>query len=144
MTHPQRHKLTVPPAAIGLFVVVAAALLALGGLAIYFSAGSRSAARQVSRGTDIQACRSEYASRVTTATTNVNLLILEGLAAAALGDDDALSRLAQPGPGGNPSPAQTAGREVTEATGAYRRAVALSRSNPDRLLAECRNLTQGD
>lgn len=117
---------------------VATVVIVLFGLPRIFSSADNSQA--VRRGSDLQACRSAYASRVTDATTQANDLILRGLAAVGSGDEAELMLLVTDPPGPNGSPIDDARALVVERNDAYTSAVILSRSNPDAFLAACDKL----
>lgn len=118
--------------------VMATAVIIVFGLPRIFASASNSQA--VRRGSDLQACRSTYASQVTDATTAANDLVLRGLAAVGRGDDDELALLVTDPPGATESPIDTARALVRERNAAYLEAVQLSRSDPDAFLAACDDL----
>lgn len=84
-----------------------AASLLLTGLIIYlglpriFSTSNDSLA--IRRNSEIQGCRAAYQAQVTSAMSDANQLILEGLAAAASDDDASLSELVTPDASGRVS-----------------------------------------
>lgn len=98
-------------------------------------AGADSAAA-TRKGNTLNACRSEYASRVTEAVSARDNLLFEGFVAVVRNDNDTIDRLTA----GHPSPAEAARHLVDVRTRQYRRAVALSRTHPDRFLDECKEL----
>lgn len=114
-------------------------IIALFGLPKIFSSANNSEA--VKRGSDLQACRSTYASRVTEATTEANDLVLRGLAAVGRSDDAELALLVTDPPGPQGAPIDEARELVQARTAVYAKAVVLSRKNPDRFLENCRRLT---
>lgn len=113
-------------------------IIALFGLPKIFSSADNSEA--VKRGSDLQACRSTYASRVTEATTAANDLVLRGLAAVGRSDQAELTLLVTDPPGVNGAPIDDARELVQVRTAVYAKAVVLSRRDPDQFLENCRRL----
>lgn len=153
MTDPDRRRRRLSVA----LLIVIAILAALG--ALYASNGA-STARDVARGNDLQACRALFrlelddADRAAdaadalaeTAEAAVSDLFVEGLAAAISDDQPAVEAVIEASPG-----ARTAAREararaerarlaVSDVSEVYADRVALSRTDPDRFLADCETL----
>lgn len=118
--------------------VAATVIIIIFGLPKIFASASNSQA--VKSASDLQACRSTYASRVTDATTGANDLILRGLAAVGRGDEVELALLVEDPPGPEASPIDEARALVAERNNAYVDAVRLSRSDPAAFLAACNDL----
>lgn len=117
---------------------LATVVIVIFGLPKIFSSADNSAA--VKRGSDLQSCRSSYASAVTEATTAANDLVLRGLAAVGRADDDELASLVSDPPGELLSPIDEARARVERRTQAYASAVELSRRDPNEFLRRCRAL----
>lgn len=122
---------------LGLAAISTAAtvIIVLFGLPKIFSSADNSQA--VKRGSDLQSCRSTYASQVTEATTEANDLVLRGLSAVGREDQAALLVLVTDPPGPEGAPIDEARLLVRERTEAYAAAVLLSRSDPNAFLAGC-------
>jgi hypothetical protein len=118
--------------------VLATAIIIIFGLPRIFASANNSQA--VRRGSDLQACRSAYASQVTDATTAANDLVLRGLAAVGRGDDADLEYLVTDPPGPQRAPIDDARALVVKRNNAYVKAVEMSRSDPDGFLAACNDL----
>lgn len=123
------------------------------------AASRRAIAAQV-RSDEITACRSEWrtpidradaqleeaTARLEAARTTRDDAFLVGLVATVTNDDATLAGLLDQVPAARAEVAaaqadvDTAARAKAEAAGRYDRAVRLSRTDPDRLLAECRRL----
>jgi hypothetical protein len=120
--------------------VAATVIIIIFGLPKIFASANNSQA--VKRGSDLQACRSTYASQVTDATTQANDLVLRGLAAVGRGDEAGLALLVEDPPGPAVSPIDTARALVVKRNDAYLEAVQLSRSDPDAFLRSCDRLPE--
>lgn len=136
MNNPHRQN-TLLRVVLGLAAVSTAAtvIIVLFGLPKIFSSADNSQA--VKRGSDLQSCRSTYASQVTEATTAANDLVLRGLAAVGRSDEAQLSELVTDPPGPLGAPIDEARLLVQVRTQAYTRAVLLSRSDPAAFLEGC-------
>lgn len=137
MPHTQKRLLRVV-LALAAISTLATVVIVLFGLPKIFSSADNSAA--VKRGSDLQACRSAYASQVTDATTAANDLVLRGLAAVGRSDEAELRLLVTDPPGANGAPIDDARALVVERNNAYLDAVQLSRDDPDAFLEACAEL----
>lgn len=119
-----------------------AASLALMALIIYYGLprifATRNDSLAIRRSAEIQGCRAEYSSQVTSATADLNRLILDGLVAVAMGDDEKLASLVEPGEDGT-TKATRARDNLQSAVQEYTDAIAQSRTDPGAFLNKCRS-----
>ena len=138
MPHRRQNRLLTAVLVLAAISVLATVVIIIFGLPKIFASADNSQA--VKRGSDLQACRSTYASQVTDATTGANDLILRGLAAVGRGDEAELALLVTDPPGPQQSPIDEARALVRVRNLAYLEAVQLSRSDPDAFLEACNRL----
>lgn len=112
-------------------------LVAVLGLPRILSTDAASTA--VKRNGEVQACRAKFSAEVTTGSVDLQLVIVDGLAATARGDDAALAEIVEPGPNGEPSRYQQVTEQVASALVHYKQAIALSSDDPAEFLRQCRS-----
>lgn len=115
------------------FAVLMSGVLMFLGLPRILSNDTQTKA--LAKNSETQACRSEYTARVTAASSDVLTLILNGLAATASGDEDALTELVT-GPQGE-SPAERLSAVLDQRNHELQQAARLSRTDPDAFLLQC-------
>jgi uncharacterized protein (UPF0371 family) len=126
-----------------LCILTAAAVVFLAVIGVPKVVSTADTTSAVRRSADVTACRAYYksvadgkADAVDDASTAINVLVLDGLAATAQGDDNGLREVvAQVRDAENRLTAARA--QASEASKQYQAKVLLSRSDPTAFLAEC-------
>lgn len=93
---------------------------------------------KVQSGVDLQGCRSLYNADVVTAQTNALVVVLAGLKATATKDDGGLQDLITPDPDTNITPYDTTVGDIYSARDAYKQAIDMSNTNPEKFMKKCK------
>jgi hypothetical protein len=126
-----------------LCLLTAAAVVFLAAIGMPKIVATADTTTAVRRSAEVTACRAYYktkadnaADRVDDAATAINVLVLDGLAATAKGDNDGLTAVVAQVRDAE-SRLTSARAQASEASTQYQQRVLLSRSDPRAFLADC-------